>query len=220
MVYRTATPEDRNELLRLWREAFSEDGEWFFRSIDAQGWCADDGEGLRAMAFALPQTLVTAKGAYPVAYIYAVTTQREFRGRGVATALFQTMENALRDQGVWGAILVPATPGLFRLYEKMGYRIWASRPAGAAETLGQPCPAETYLALRQAYLPLPAVQPDETVLWQYRLYRFDGGVYATDAAGRVVERLPASGQTGGPFAAAKALREGFPGHGYFAFAME
>lgn len=220
MNYRPAAPGDREELLRLWREAFSEDGSWFFRSVAAQGWCADDGDGLRAMAFAVNQWLVTATEQRPVAYVYAVATQREFRGKGLATALFQTMEDSLRRQGAAGMILVPATPGLFRLYEKMGYGIWACRPADTpGEEPGEPCSAAEYLALRQTYLTPPYVQPDESILRLYRLYRSDSGIHAVDAAGRTAERLPAVGG-GVPFAMAKALTDDFPQKGYFAFAME
>lgn len=58
-----------------------------------------------------------------LAYIYAVMTAREYRGQGICHKLIADTHLHLRKQGYEGAILVPGSGELFRLYESMGYEI-------------------------------------------------------------------------------------------------
>lgn len=58
-----------------------------------------------------------------LAYIYAVATLKEYRGRGLCRKLMEKTHADLRDLGYVGAILVPAEPSLFDFYERMGYRV-------------------------------------------------------------------------------------------------
>lgn len=217
MQIRRTADRDRPALLRLWREAFSEDGSWFFSRINAKGWCAENG-GLLAMAFALPQTLVTEQGEFPAAYLYAVATAKAARGKGVATELIRAIEADLKADGVSGVVLVPAEQSLFPFYDRMGYRVWAYRQT-AIQAGGKPCSAEEYLSLRKAMLPKPFLQPSVEIAECYRFFQTAGGAYALDDNGAVRESLPAT-QTGAPFAMAKAFSEVFPQQGYFSLALD
>ena len=51
-----------------------------------------------------------------VAYIYAVATDKAFRGRGLCSALMKDTHKHLFSQGYRGAALVPGNQGLFQLY--------------------------------------------------------------------------------------------------------
>ncbi|MBR7122974.1 MAG: GNAT family N-acetyltransferase [Oscillospiraceae bacterium] len=57
-----------------------------------------------------------------VAYIYAVATEKGFRGKGLCRRLMEKTHIHLQKQGYVGAVLVPGSPALFAMYEKFGYR--------------------------------------------------------------------------------------------------
>ena len=57
-----------------------------------------------------------------IAYIYAVATHPDHRGKGLCSQLMGTAHEVLRQQGYAAAMLQPADPGLRRMYRKMGYR--------------------------------------------------------------------------------------------------
>lgn len=76
-----------------------------------------------AMLCALPAEWTDDCGeARRAAYLYAVCTHPSYRGRGLCAALTAEAEQALRQQGVSVAALVPAGESLFRFYERLGYR--------------------------------------------------------------------------------------------------
>ncbi len=60
-----------------------------------------------------------------IAYIYAVATEKEFRGQGICHALMKDTHKHLKENGYVGAILSPANDHLFDFYEKMGYKTCA-----------------------------------------------------------------------------------------------
>ena len=55
-----------------------------------------------------------------LAYIYAVATHPEHRGKGLASQLILDTHKQLKDLGYAGAVLKPAN-GLFPFYERLGY---------------------------------------------------------------------------------------------------
>lgn len=239
------------DLLELWTEAFGEEKEEalpFFREIFplCRAWQAEERGVLCAMAYALPQTVRSGERELPAAYLYAVATKKEYRGQGIASRLLGEMENALRQEGVAGLLLVPANPGLFAFYEKLGllpfsHRRWTEIFAG--DGMAEVCAPEEYLALREGCLTdVPHNVPPAAVLNHLRLFRWPGGCGAAEqtegglvfrellgdpagasaavkAMGATVARalLPAGDV---PYAVAKPLTADFPKTGYFAFAME
>lgn len=61
----------------------------------------------------------------PIAYIYAVATAENFRGKGICHALMENTHMYLKSLGYVGTILSPANEKLIHFYEKMGYQTCA-----------------------------------------------------------------------------------------------
>ena len=57
-----------------------------------------------------------------IAYLYAIATAKEFRGRGICHDLMANTHKHLASLGYQGAILVPASRSLFSFYQGMGYQ--------------------------------------------------------------------------------------------------
>jgi len=106
----------------LWKEAFS-DTDAFLDLFFTQ-------------AFALERALVAKEGETVLgalywfycawegnqsAYIYAVATKKEYRGRGICRALMEKLHSEMTGMGK-STILVPADDGLRAFYARMGYR--------------------------------------------------------------------------------------------------
>lgn len=150
-------------LRQLWQQAFGDtdaflDG--FFATAFAPDRCLCIGDGAQMLsaAYWLPVELEAGKGAY----IYAVATAENHRGKGLAHALMAAIHQQLREQGYVAAVLVPAKPGLEQFYGAMGYRLFggihtfcalAKSPVVALQEIG----GAEYAARRKAYLPAGAV---------------------------------------------------------------
>ena len=103
-----------------------------------------------------------------LAYIYAVATHPEHRGKGLASRLIQDAHALLKAQGYAGCVLKPAK-GLFTFYERLGYvtsgcisRFFAS--ASSTPVPLKPLSAKAYGLMRAAYLPDNAVTQDGLTL--------------------------------------------------------
>ena len=92
-----------------------------------------------------------------LAYIYAVATHPDARGKGLASRLILDTHTHLKAAGYAGAVLKPAN-GLFPFYERLGYRasgyirrfsVEASSTPIAIKTL----PPKDYGLLRKSFLP-------------------------------------------------------------------
>ena len=91
------------------------------------------------------------------AYLYAVATHPDHRGKGLCRRLMEQTHARLRSQGCHAALLRPADNGLRRMYRKMGYRS-ATCVSEFACTAGTPLPLRRigtaeYAALRRQLLP-------------------------------------------------------------------
>lgn len=56
-----------------------------------------------------------------IAYVYAVATAEKYRGRGICSAVMESLHDKLKNRGYIGAILVPGSKSLFAFYGKIGY---------------------------------------------------------------------------------------------------
>ncbi len=56
-----------------------------------------------------------------IAYLYAVATAREHRGKGLCSVLMDNTHKHLERLGYAGAMLVPSSESLFEFYRKRGY---------------------------------------------------------------------------------------------------
>jgi GNAT superfamily N-acetyltransferase len=91
------------------------------------------------------------------AYIYAVATHPDHRGKGLCRKLMDRTHEILKARGYTAALLRPADMGLRQMYRKMGYRN-ATAVTEFTCAAGTPVPlrkigAEEYAALRRKYLP-------------------------------------------------------------------
>lgn len=179
--FRYTTMKDRPDLTRLWQEAFGDE----IAYIDAffeTAWAPErsrvavvDGE-IAGMHFWFDCELDGQK----LAYLYAVATDRRFRGRGVATKLMEDGERLLKERGYAGAVLSPGNESLFRFYADRGYetvgcrseeRIMAGSPISIREV-----DEEEYALIRRALLPENGVrQEGENLRFLQRFSRFYAG---------------------------------------------
>ncbi len=112
----------QRELLELWKQVFGDcDGFWeaFFQTAFAPERCLcilEAGQVAAALAW------FDCQWDGDWAYVFAVATRPDFRGRGLCRALMEQTHRHLAARGYQGALLVPAEPELRQMYGKMGYR--------------------------------------------------------------------------------------------------
>ena len=136
-------------LRELWKEAFG-DSDAFLDGFFATGFSPTrcrvlDWNGRCAAALYWFDCSIEGK---KLAYIYAVATLEDFRGKGFCRQLMEKTHRDLQASGYAGCVLVPGSRALFGLYEKLGYTAF--------------CPMQTEnVAAAGAPLPLKAVSPDQ-----------------------------------------------------------
>ena len=153
---------ENEQLKDLWQLAFGDDREFidlFFSTGFAPERCLFLREDSRITAALY--WLDCAFRGQKLAYIYAVATHPEHRGKGLCRQLMDRTHAVLKQQGYAAAMLRPADSGLRRMYETMGYRD-ATRVSEFTCTAGTALPLrklgkEEYAALRRQYLPENAV---------------------------------------------------------------
>lgn len=103
-----------------------------------------------------------------LAYIYAVATHPQHRGKGLASRLLTQTHAALKAQGYAGAVLKPAK-GLFPFYQRLGYvtsgyirRFTAS--AGNSPAKLTALSWEEYGRLRSTLLPVSGIRQEGITL--------------------------------------------------------
>lgn len=171
MRTRKTHPEDVPALKALWQEAFGDSAaeiDQFFDALypAAIGFCAEEAGEVRAMLFALPQTIVKDEKQLKSAYLYAVATAAAYRGQGLCRALLAYAEKELRKRYFEAVMLSPATPELARFYASLGYQ--QQRDAQKTVTACQAAAGEANPATAQDYAGLR-----ETLLWDTAHVRFD-----------------------------------------------
>lgn len=158
--------EHLDGLRRLWQEAFG-DSDDFLDEFFARGFAPDrcrcvtlDGEVVAALYW-----FDCRLDGRPLAYLYAVATAKNHRGKGLCRSLVENTNAHLKELGYSGILLVPAE-GLEALYEKAGYvpctRIREFSCSAAAEKADlRELDAGEFAQLRREYLPSDGVeQPD------------------------------------------------------------
>ena len=179
MTIKQPAPRDIPALRQLWKEAFGDSDAFldgFFRTGFDSARCRCTGD-LTAALYWFDCTWNGKK----LAYVYAVATAEAYRGRGLCRMLMEDTHRHLQRLGYAGAVLVPGDAGLFRLYEKLGYRPFCPRrlvTVAAAETPTGFCPMtpEKYAAARKQLLPADAVwQEGATLAYLETFAGFYGG---------------------------------------------
>ena len=184
------------------------------------------------------------------AYIYAVATHPDHRGKGICRALMEAAHREIRAQGYAGAVLYPQEEGLRAMYRKMGYHhethIRELRcAAGGAPVALHKISAVEYFAERRELLPTDAIRqgsPFPEIMESFGFYRGEGILLAATAQqdtllaaeyfgpeGAAPGVLTALGCKQGifrcpgedtPFAMVHPLAEGAPLPRYFAFPLD
>lgn len=173
-----------DSLKRLWKRVFGDPDAFidtFFDVAYAPEHCRyieENGEAISALYwFDCEYT------GGKLAYIYAVATNPNHRGKGLASRLLQETHAHLKTQGYAGAVLKPAK-GLFPFYERLGYR--TSGYIRRFDAAASPVPAkirevsvQEYASLRRQLLPENAVvQEGVTLDFLHTFAKF----YAADGA--------------------------------------
>ena len=191
MSFSHAQAADIPALKQLWMTCFGDTEDYvnlyFDHSFSPEQVFVLRAEQIAAMLISLPVTHVAADGeAQQGAYLYAVCTAPELRGRGLCRALMQQTEQALAAQGCTFTCLKAGSEGLSAMYERMGYQttftnreLCLSVPATQFKAEPKLISPEHYYALRQFALRgdfidyVPAVLAHQARLGA--LFCLDGG---------------------------------------------
>ena len=159
MTFDAPTGEQIPKLLTLWKTVFGEYGgfwEMFLDTAFAQSRCRCMTENGQITA-SLCWFDCTLEG-HPVAYIYAVVTRPDHRGKGLCRALMADTHRHLWENGYAAALLVPAEKPLRAMYRKLGYRECTAVREFTCTAENPPVPLRAigsgeYAALRRTFLP-------------------------------------------------------------------
>ena len=97
-----------------------------------------------------------------LAYIYAVVTHPDHRGKGLCRLLMENTHNLLRTKGYIGTVLVPQKESLRKMYAGMGYQNVGGLADFSCDAAAEPAilravGAHEFAALRRTLLPADAV---------------------------------------------------------------
>ena len=183
------------KLRQLWKLAFGDTDAFldvFFSTAYTPDRCRciREGDAVPAALYWLDMDLQGQK----FAYIYAVATVPDCRGRGLCRCLMEDTAGVLTARGYDGAILVPQDEGLRAMYGRMGYL-----PATTIDEVlclgSAPCPVEEitageYAARRAGLLPEGSLTPGQIALdFLAQFARFYAGSSFLAAVSREEEHL-------------------------------
>ena len=146
-------------LRQLWQEAFGDDDAFldlFFTTGYSPRRCrCVTVDGRVAAALYWFDCLWDGK---KLAYFYAVATAADLQGRGLCRFLLENTHSLLAREGYAGAVLSPGSDSLYRMYEKLGYRIMSAVREFSCEAASVPCPVTQitkgeYARRRKSLLP-------------------------------------------------------------------
>ena len=180
----------------LWKNSFGDSDEFIecFRRTafsDRRCRCISIGDETVASLYWFDCTYLGER----VAYIYAVSTAEEYRGRGLGKKLMEDTHEHLAQSGYAGAILVPSSPSLFEFYRNLGYATCSeirefTRLAEKAPIYIEEITAGEYTRLRKSLLPYGSViQENESIDFlntQARLYKGEDFILAAKTQGQTL----------------------------------
>lgn len=183
-------PTETEPLRRLWKQAFG-DTDQFLDSFFTFGFSPD-----RCRQITIDGKVVSALYWFDcsfsgkrIAYLYAVATDKAFRGQGLCRILMEDTHRHLKALGYEGAFLVPVASDLFSFYEQLGYRVCSSIREFTCKASGTASlrfiTAEDYIRLRSKYLPAGSVEPGEGMLvfLKEQYFCYAGDTFAFCATG-------------------------------------
>lgn len=195
---RLSVPEDVPAQRELWALAFGDSGAYvdnfYHRYYRPERVLVLEEEGVvRAMTAWFDTTFVVpGQGEYRAAYLYAVATHPDCRGRGLAGRLLAGADDYFRSLGIPAVTTVPAEPSLHRFFGANGFREcfhltqWEHLPQGGSEGGGPefyPVSPARYGELRERLLAeTPHIAyPEDALAYQEGCCLLSGGgLYAAD----------------------------------------
>lgn len=182
MTFDHPTQAHIRQLLTLWKSVFGEwSGFWemFLETAFSPRRCRcvlEEGQVTAALTW-----LDCCCEGQKIAYIYAVVTHPDHRGKGLCRRLLADTHALLKEQGYAAALLVPAEEGLRAMYEKMGYRTCTHVKefrceAGPSPVSLRAVGPEEFAQLRRRFLPASGVlQEKENLPFLARQMQFFAG---------------------------------------------
>lgn len=157
------SPRHRLQMRKLWQDAFGDTDVFldsFYRTAYAFDRCLAifDDEKVAAILYWIDCEIKSQK----LAYIYAVVTDPNYRGKGLCRKLMVSAHELLKARGYAGTVLVPQKESLRQMYAGMGYRDAGglrvfSCNAGDDAIFLRAVGAEEFAVLRRRFLPENAV---------------------------------------------------------------
>jgi len=165
MELRISRQQDMPQLKELWKLAFGDEDAYidhFFQRYYApeRMLVLEDENGVQAMTAWFDMPLLSAQGQrWSSAYLYAVATHPDCRGRGFAGQLLAFADRWLKGQGFACVTTVPARPDLHKFFGQNGFaecfaleqREYVPQP-GTNTVLLKPVDSEEYGELRERLL--------------------------------------------------------------------
>lgn len=164
---RLSSPADIPAQRELWALAFGDPDTYidnFYRTYyrPERVLVLEEAGAVRAMTAWFDTTFVLPdQGEYRAAYLYAVATHPDWRGRGLAGQLLAGADDYFRSVGIPAVTTVPARPDLHKFFGANGFHECfqlsqrtvtpGELPAGGAPSLG-PASPEEYRTLREGLL--------------------------------------------------------------------
>jgi len=166
MIIDTPRKKDLPALKQIWQEAFGDSPE-FLNGFFQKGFSP---ERCRCLLWEdRPVAVLYWFDCFfhgkKLAYIYAVATDKAFRGRGLCRQLMDDTHRHLKNTGYSAATLVPENEALFAMYGTMGYRRFCPMTetavqAGVFQLPVEKITAEEFFHLRNALLPPKGILQD------------------------------------------------------------
>lgn len=203
---RPSVEADIPALRQLWKLAFGDSEAYmdnFFRTYyrPERMLVLEDGKEIRSMTAWFDTTFVVpGRGKYRAAYLYAVATHPNSRGKGMAAQLLAGADAYFRTLSIPAVTTVPAEPSLHSFFGANGFRECfrlfqgklspAEIPAAQGEKLFYPVSPAEYGCLREELLKDTAhiAYPEDALAYQEGCCTLSGGgLYAAHTpAGPVI----------------------------------
>lgn len=159
MTFEHPAPMQFAQLLNLWKNAFGDHGgfwEMFLETGFLPDHCRcvmENGKITAAMYW-----FDCFCGRDKIAYIYAVVTHPDHRGRGLCRSLLSDVHRHLLQAGYTAAMLVPEKESLRQMYRALGYEDCTCVSEFSCQAGLEPIPVhaigpEEFAALRRRFLP-------------------------------------------------------------------
>ena len=122
----SATQKDKANIIALWQQAFGDDEEYISHFLDyafnnANILLIKENDILISMLTLIPAVIKTSSIDISALYIYAVATDKEYRGKGYCRKLLSYAEDIAKEQNISALFLIAETKNLTTFYKKFGF---------------------------------------------------------------------------------------------------